>query len=302
MRRFAFIAAAAACFAGAAAPAAVAGGSGGLSVMTWNVAAGPATKFPWQPQPVAATISGALPDVVALQEVCSWQAAALGRLLRPYGYGRPVTSSSLGDIPDRRVRSGACDFGNAILSRLPLSQAGSGLLNDPGDCRISGERAGRPECRSYASASADVPGAGPVRIIAVHLGPVRDWTRAEQVGTLALEAALTDGPLVIAGDWNTNPAFRLLRPLRASGLRAVIAGASFPSWLPVKPLDAAFARGLPAGMDPAAGFVPVAPSRVRPLSDHLPVLISWTPPDPQPDPQPDDGGGPDPDGGQTAPY
>ena len=182
---------------------------------------------------IAAEIRAADPDVVALQEVS------------PFNLSGLEAEGLLADYPHRWVDARPDTLGTAILSRLPLEDAGQW-------------RAGRlPMARATV-----VLGPHRLRLYDVHArapfgpGGPAEWER--QLAALRQVAEQETEALVLAGDFNATTGHRSFRRLLAAGLR-----------------DAHLERG--------RRFVATWPLDMRPLpplvqldrvlvSDHLAVL------------------------------
>lgn len=141
------------------------------------------------------------PDVIVLQEVLQDQglpnqAQALASRLDYHWHFVSV------DPPDRARR-----YGNAILTRAPMTRRGSRVLQPPDDYRIAGWA--RIELRGR-----------PLAIYAVHLNfsDASGATRARQIaGVLDLVAATRgEADVVIGGDFNARADGPEFAPLRAS--------------------------------------------------------------------------------------
>jgi endonuclease/exonuclease/phosphatase family metal-dependent hydrolase len=163
-----------------------------LRVLTWNLW----WRFgPWERRrpAIAATIAGLQPDVVALQEVWGEPggtnfAAELGAEL---GYHHAYAARlSFDDI----------DFGNAVLSRWPITSTGSTPLPAPPD---------KDEQRLVLRADVDGP-QGPLQVFSTHLNWRFDHSavRQDQVRTIteAVAAAKPRSyPPIVCGDFNAVP-------------------------------------------------------------------------------------------------
>lgn len=174
-------------------------------------------------------------EVVVLSEFGPDKRRLLGRLRAVYPF---------------QVDCAAWSCSLALLSRLPFEQAGIGRIasNQPAFvwARLGGE----------------------LTIIGTHLHrPSRDpWLHERQMSALAQFVRRIDGPLVLAGDFNTSPWSNAFRMLTAT-TRLAPASILLPSWpawpLPQVALDHIFVSPELAvaagGTGPAVG------------SDHLPV-------------------------------
>ncbi|PVZ11050.1 endonuclease/exonuclease/phosphatase family protein [Actinomycetospora cinnamomea] len=179
-----------------------------LRVMTWNV-----QGHTHEPDDWADLVAQVRPDVLAVQEICTDQAAELGAILRrdhglPYTVVpapiRPPTSqeanapinAALGPVcgtdPD------AVEWGLAVLSLLPVGD--DQVVLYPPDRR--------DEQRGYLG----VRVAG-LRLVTTHIG--LNGVQADQIRLLA-DAATGPGPVVLLGDLNVGPGAPELAPLRAA--------------------------------------------------------------------------------------
>lgn len=176
-----------------------------FTVMSLNLLAGQADSAQ-----VAAVAQQA--DVVVLLEATPTSLYAL----RPYGWAERFPYS-VGDPDDSRS-------GTAIYSRYPLNAEDS-LPTTAFQQWI---------------ATAEVPGLGPVTIMAVHpCNPFcggTSWVREHQVVREVADAHV-GGPLVVAGDFNAVDDHEPLRRLKRDGLVSAtdITGAG---WLPTYPANA----------------------------------------------------------------
>ncbi|HEU4991949.1 MAG TPA: endonuclease/exonuclease/phosphatase family protein [Luteimonas sp.] len=153
--------------------------------------------------------------------------------------------------------------GNALLSKFPI------LRHRNHDVSVQGH-----EERGLLHCVIDVPAGGELHAVCAHLG-LRDAHRRRQLGLLC--ELLRDGipagaPVVVAGDFNDWRG-RGHALLAGCGLREAFVEAhgrfarSFPSRLPLLPLDRIYLRGA-AARDPR---VLGGPPWSR-LSDHAPLL------------------------------
>lgn len=129
-------------------------------------------------------------DVVALQEM---DAPGAERIARALGFGSVYFPSGVHPAHQK-------DFGCAVLSPWPLEAPAKVLL--PHGARVTG-------LRRAATAATVVRGTERVRVYSVHLpAPVSisPGSRREQLRVLAAEAVRHDGPVVIAGDFNSHGA------------------------------------------------------------------------------------------------
>jgi endonuclease/exonuclease/phosphatase family metal-dependent hydrolase len=201
-------------------------------------------------------------DVVALQEMDAPGAERIARALEMSSVYFPS------GVHPKYER----DFGSAVLSPWPLEEPRKVVL--PHGARVSGLR------RSAASAVV-VRGEQRIRVYSVHLPSplaVSGGSRAAQLRALAADAASHDGPVVVAGDFNSHGKVGELAragftwvtrdvgdTARFALLGIPLAGLSY---------DHILARGLEAS--PGPGSVGVVQDN-RGASDHRPVWAVLVP-------------------------
>ncbi len=178
----------AALFAARADLATAAPGTEAFRLVNYNVHAGVSTDGQLDPESIARNIEAQNPDVVVLQEVTrGWAIAGTvdlaewlsHRLEMPYVY-QPAADGQ---------------FGNAVLSRLPILEAEGAFLP-----KVEG-----PQRRSYLRVEVDLGDGRSATVCVTHLQrhDASD-TRAIQIETL-LEAWGGRPRTVIAGDMNVQP-------------------------------------------------------------------------------------------------
>jgi endonuclease/exonuclease/phosphatase family metal-dependent hydrolase len=147
-------------------------------------------------------------------------------------------------------------FGPAILSRWPIEQSWKLLLPHEGRIRHQ---------RRTATAALLRVGGQPVRVYAVHLETpfrVSDAAREDQVRAVLSDASGFEGPVVIAGDFNSYGVGPVLVRHGYRWLTARVGPSiSYFSW------DHIFVRHLSRARPASAGVV----REVRGASDHHPV-------------------------------
>jgi endonuclease/exonuclease/phosphatase family metal-dependent hydrolase len=147
-------------------------------------------------------------------------------------------------------------YGPALLSRWPIEQSWKVIL--PHEGRIRHQR------RTATAAVIHVRGER-ILAYAVHLEPqlrISDAAREDQVRTIFQDAAEFTGPVVIAGDFNSEGIGPFLVHHGYSWLTELVGPSiSFFSW------DHIFVRRLSPTRSPGAGLV----KAVRGASDHRPV-------------------------------
>jgi endonuclease/exonuclease/phosphatase family metal-dependent hydrolase len=222
-----------------------------LLVATWNIHGAVGTDGRYAPSRVVDVLHEIGADVVALQEVASAQAHEdfLRGIERATGYG--IVAGLL------RQRRGS-DFGNAVLSRYPVSSV-----------RHLDLAVGAYEPRGALDVCIDVGLELPLRVIATHLG-LRPGERREQVRRI-VAAVERDSPhpTLLMGDLNEWYLWgRPLRWLHAHFRDIPAAARTFPSRRPLFALDRIWVsptgsvRRLDCHLSPLS----------RVASDHLPLV------------------------------
>jgi endonuclease/exonuclease/phosphatase family metal-dependent hydrolase len=207
------------------------------------------------PQGIAAAITGAGADVVALQEV--------GRGWTVNG-GADLFAWLRWRFPDYRAIYGPMNgtlWGNALLVRHPIGESGS--VRFP--LRVSPFQRGLTWATLPASS-------GDLLIIATHFAHevTADADRLEQAGDLL--AFWRGRPrTIVMGDLNATPASAPVTRLEAAGLRNALApfglaaAPTYPSPAPVERIDYVL---LTSDLEPVAASIPRTTA-----SDHLPVTV-----------------------------
>lgn len=196
--------------------------------MTWNIRGGPTSREQspaFRLDAVRAVVENVSPDILALQEVCSWQAAALGASL---GYAwHEATITSFAD--ERDGSGGRCDYGNALLSKTPIAalrRYRTDLLAPSEGCKHDAPQGrGPPECRLDMGALI-IPGAiPPVRAASAHVGTAREpylpgLDQSLQLERLVGDAERNEPITLMMGDYNVLPEDARMAPrMEALGYR-----------------------------------------------------------------------------------
>lgn len=235
---------------------------GRLRVMTYNIHSCIGLDGRALPRRIARVIAGQHPDVVCLQEV------DVGHK-RSHGIDQAQAIAHTLEMefhfhPNLFVEEEA-QYGNAILSRLPLRLLRAGPLPSP-----FGQQ------RGAMKVEVSTP-AGPVQVVNTHLG-VLPRERRPQAGGLVAQGWLErpdDVPLLLCGDFNSLPGGVVHRLFVGQGLSDAAAtatprpGPTFPSRLPAARLDHVFASPslrIDAAAVPRGALAVVA-------SDHLPLVV-----------------------------
>ncbi len=205
-------------------------------------------------------------DVIVLQEIERHADEPLSRACAAARWRQLACAYA----PGHRLGDGG-DLGVAILSRAPLRDLV--VLELPFIHTVL--RSGR---RVALSATVDT-GAGPLRVVAVHLdNRITPAQRVRQLGPVLAHARAGGGPVVVAGDVNTSPFSwlgqvvpvptgrqddHLEASVRAAGLATPVTGSGPTSaWLGMR-LDAVYTRAVEV-----TGF---GVARAVRASDHLPL-------------------------------
>lgn len=238
-----------------------------LRVLTYNIhkcIGGVDRRY--DPSRVRQTIAHYDPDLVLLQEVDSMakrsnadrQVDLLGDLL---GYRHRTY------FPNVRLRRGG-EYGNAILSRFPLSESSNVDLTIPPKKRRS---VLHTRCR-IRLANGGGGRARTVHVYNLHLG-LSGVERKVQL-RMFLESHPFVGlhhrtPTIVAGDFNDlwgTLGRKMLSPAGFQGIGRPIR--TFPAWAPLRALDSVYVRGDVAIKSAFRGRLTVA----KRASDHLPLI------------------------------
>ena len=230
-----------------------------LIVATYNVHSCVGVDRRYDPDRVAAVLRELRADIIGLQEVDARQRP--GRLLDQHAHFAAATGFHLVPGPNGRDHRGR--FGNAILTRFPVHAVRHIDLSVDGY-----------EPRSAVDAALMVEGRV-LRVVVTHLG-LRAGERRQQTERLldALSAHSNEAEaILIMGDLNEWRGRRGGIPALDRHLGRAPAPRTFPSWLPVLPLDRIYAGGatrLRAVSVHRSGLARVA-------SDHLPLraAVEW---------------------------
>lgn len=255
-----------------------------LRVLTFNVTGGPMPGPAFKPANVAAVISAHNADVIALQEVCSWAVEQLVVRLAGSGYQYYAHLPAVADVPDSRENSpGGCDYGNALISRLPLSRpatrSGSWLVPPP-RCKYFSSQNVFPECRLVTGA--DVVPVGydrAVRISSVQIGPDRDPLQSAEISALAKLAARGPDRAIVLGDFNLEPSDTRLEGMRAAGFRLAGGAPTYPFTsfeTPYLQIDGIFVRGRFRYSTRAINPTVCSGGKCEPISDHRALVSTIT--------------------------
>ncbi len=231
--------------------------AGGEAVFaSYNVHKCVGTDGRYDPDRIGAVIAEISPDIIALQEVDRRFGKRTGLL----DLARVGRETGLVPIPVTNGHSGDGWHGNAVLVR-------EGMVQDLRQLKLPGL-----EPRGALIADIDLT-AGPVRVMAAHLGLLRH-SRRLQVEMLLGHAGDEEEarPVVLMGDlneWRRQHRRSALLPFSTRFGPLSKGVPSFPSYFPVLALDRIIAR--PQGI---LGAVEAHDSTLaRVASDHLPVKV-----------------------------
>lgn len=224
---------------------------------------------------IAEVIRDLDPDIVVLNEVdfdSHWsgglnQAEALARTL---GYRVWVEQRNY----DLRLPFGTLSFGNAVLSRFPVEEAG--WIHIPPHSGLEAVAIG---AKGASSVRLETSG-GPLVVVPIHLEVRSEVTRIGAVPALDSLRIREAAPVVLAGDFNSSPPGwpgaepeTALGALLAAGWRSPRAqeppGPSqwtYPSWMPTRAIDWVLVE------PPLRVLEAEVIEGTRELSDHAPVL------------------------------
>ena len=228
--------------------------SGTITMMTHNL-----FGMNYEMEKVVAAIRGEDPDIIVLQEYFGEQATDLHPLL-------------LADYPFFVRCRGGKRANLGLYSRLPFEQVEDGAC--PNDAYGTTRTA-------HILAKFQTGDGKPFSVITTHMDwPIPITRQHEQLSALSAVVDKIEGPMILAGDFNSTPWSYALREFVArNGLvRETMNLVTYPlSWyyfgawrdtIPFLPLDHVMARGGIVVHDLHAGR--------RTASDHLPVVFTFS--------------------------
>jgi len=218
--------------------------------MTWNINGALGRNPRFDLARIVASVRRHSPDIVALQEIDSRRARAVG-MANPFDILRDALGKH--GAHAHAISTADGDYGQALISRWPLASSSVHDLSYP-------ER----EPRRAISADVATP-VGLLRVIATHLGLSVRERRAQTQVLLDLVGSL-DRPVVVMGDFNDWFWAGSVRRALGRVLPRCTRYRTFPAPLPILELDRIY----------VSAAVRLAGSRTdrsaRALSDHLPVI------------------------------
>lgn len=237
-----------------------------LSIITYNIHRCIGTDRKRSPERISDVISVHQPDIIALQEVDYGQ-------VRPASYDQAALIAERSNFQSVWIERERC--GNAILSRYPMQMIKAGGLHRTRRWHSLARRGALwVEVEAFGTR---------IQIINTHLGltPASRLNQARVlVGPDWLNSHDCRTPVVLCGDFNTQPGstvFRLLEARLRNVETSKVNGQNEKTWPSAHPLlsiDHMFISG-----DLAVDEVKVpANGVVRLASDHLPLFVQlWLP-------------------------
>ncbi|MGV8855691.1 MAG: endonuclease/exonuclease/phosphatase family protein [Devosia sp.] len=230
--------------------------SGTITMMTHNL-----FGLNYQMEQVTSAIKAENPDIIVLQEYFGEQASGLHpRLIKDYPYFVRCQGGKRANL--------------GLYSRLPFVQVKDGAC--PDNAYVT-NRTGHILARFTA------PGGKMFSVLTTHMDwPLPAERQAEQLTSLSSVIAQVEGPLIVAGDFNSTPWSYALREFVAGNglVRQTVNLLTYPlrfyylgAWrdtIPFLPLDQVMTRGGIVVHELHAGR--------RTASDHLPVVFSFSVP------------------------
>jgi len=222
-----------------------------IRFLTWNVHGCVGRDGVCDPDRVARVLDAAQPDISALQEIDNRTTSAARDPFSYFGTLLGWTS-----VAARTLTARDGHYGHLVLSRWPIESLGELDLS---------VRWREPR---KAIVGAVASPAGRIVVVAAHLG-LLPFERRRQFARLKERiAAIPDRPLVVLGDFNDFPGRGLAERSLCPPLTATPELATYPSRLPLLPLDRIW---FSAPLELAAIATLNDAGRV---SDHLPLLAS----------------------------
>ena len=234
-------------------------------ILSWNIRGNHSPDL----TAIAEVIAGWSPDVVALQEVRRTQAGRLGTEL---GWRHRWARKHHPLTPLVWWRS----EGHALLTPHELVATSSRTIS-PGVSTWSHRH-------RIVLAGTVQRGADPLRVYDTHLAAQRQpderIAQARRAASIvradaAANPSRPSPPAVVAGDLNAPGEQEVIREFHAAGLRDPGGGPTHPATVPRRRLDYIL---VPEGSAITDRLVPAGGDEWAELSDHLPVLLGFTPP------------------------
>jgi endonuclease/exonuclease/phosphatase family metal-dependent hydrolase len=196
-------------------------------------------------------LEAAQPDISALQEIDA-RTRAVAR--DPFSYFGELFGWTT--VSARTLAAADGHYGHIVMSRWPIESLGEVDLS-----------VGRREPRKAIFGSISAPG-GRITIVAVHLGLLPSERRTQLERIRARLDEIPDRPLIALGDFNDFPGRGLAERSLCPPFEEVPALATYPSRLPLLPLDRIW-------YSKPLELAAIATLRdAQRVSDHLPLLAS----------------------------
>jgi endonuclease/exonuclease/phosphatase family metal-dependent hydrolase len=231
-----------------------------VRLLTWNVHGCVGRDGVCDPDRVASVLEAAKPDISALQEIDNRTTSAARDPFSYFGqlFGWPTVAA-------RTLAARDGHYGHIMLSRWPIESLGEVDLS-----------VRWREPRKAIVGAVDSP-AGRIIVVAAHLG-LLPFERRRQLARLRERiASIADRPIVVLGDFNDFPGRGLAERSLTPPLRETPALPTYPSRLPLLPLDRIWFS------DPLELTTIATLRDAGRASDHLPLLASLCWPAPSED-------------------
>lgn len=222
-----------------------------IRALTWNVHGCVGRDGVCDPDRVARVLDAAQPDISALQEIDA-RTRAVAR--DPFSYFGELFGWTT--VSARTLAAADGHYGHIVMSRWPIESLGEVDLS-----------VGRREPRKAIFGSIAAP-RGRITVVAVHLGLMRSERRTQLERIRARLDEIPDRPLLALGDFNDFPGRGLAERSLCPPFEEVPALATFPSRLPLLPLDRIW-YSKPLELTTIATL-----REAQRISDHLPLLAS----------------------------
>jgi endonuclease/exonuclease/phosphatase family metal-dependent hydrolase len=222
-----------------------------IRVLTWNVHGCVGRDGVHDPDRVARVLESAQPDISALQEIDTRTRAAARD---PFSYFGELFGWTTVSVRTLSARDG--HYGHIVLSRWPIESLGEIDLS-----------VRWREPRKAIVGAIESP-SGRIIILAAHLG-LLPFERRRQFARLKERiATISDRPMIVLGDFNDFPGRGLAERSLCPPLRATPSLPTYPSRLPLLPLDRIWYS------DPLELSAIAALRDAERVSDHLPLVAS----------------------------
>lgn len=222
-----------------------------IRVLTWNVHGCVGRDGVCDPERVAHVLDAAQPDISALQEI---DARTRAVACDPFSYFAELFGWTT--VAARTLAAADGHYGHLVMSRWPIESLGEVDLT-----------VGRWEPRKAIFGSIAAP-RGRITIMAAHLGLFPHERRKQLARIRARLDEIGDRPLIALGDFNDFPGRGLAERTLCPPFEEAPALATFPSRLPLLPLDRIW-YSKPLELQSIATL-----HGAQRVSDHLPLLAS----------------------------